>query len=263
MELKFGADPELFVAKNGVFHSGYGLIKGDKENPFPVQNGAVQVDGMALEFNINPVQTEQEFVHNITSVLGQLKDMVPEYDLVAAPVAEFTPEYLEAQPEEAKMLGCDPDFNAWEDDQNETPDAKVSFRTGSGHIHIGWTDNQNIKDTQHKKQAQAVVKQMDFFLGLPSVIFDADTKRRELYGKAGAHRIKTYGVEYRVLSNKWLESEKLMAWAFRASKKALTELVKGNALHIKYGDIQDIINSSNVEKARQIIDEVGIELPEV
>lgn len=261
MNFKFGADPELFVQKDGTFISGHGLIQGDKENPYPVNHGAVQVDGMALEFNIDPALDEEGFVFNIESVLSQLKAMVPEYNLVATPVAHFTAEYLDIQPKEAKELGCDPDFNAWTGLQNSVPDNTVVFRTGSGHIHIGWTDNASITEPEHVSNAQAMVRQLDFYLGLPSLQFDADTQRRELYGKAGAHRIKPYGVEYRVLSNSWLRSRDLMAWAFRASKKAATDLVNGVRLQDKFGDIQEIINTSDVKKAMKIISAAKLEVP--
>ena len=39
----------------------------------------------------------------------------------------------------------------------------------------------------------ALVKYMDVFLGVPSVIKDKDTKRRSLYGKAGCFRLTDYG----------------------------------------------------------------------
>jgi hypothetical protein len=42
--------------------------------------------------------------------------------------------------------------------------------------------------------------------------------RRELYGKAGAFRPKPYGVEYRVLSNRWLNSEALIRWVYNQSQ---------------------------------------------
>lgn len=258
---KFGADPEFFVKQNGVFTSGFGLIPGDKENPYPVERGAVQVDGMALEFNINPAETEEDFIFNLDTVLIQLRAMVPDYEVVAEPVAVFTPEYLESQPDKAKVLGCDPDFNAWTEKQNEAPDAKVNFRTGSGHIHIGWTEDMDINDPFHIFKARALVRQLDFFLALPSLFFDSDTKRRELYGKAGAHRIKPYGVEYRVLSNSWLRSRELMSWAFRSSKKAAEELVQGNALEKTFGDIQEIINTTDKKEAKKIILKAGLEVP--
>ena len=47
-----GCDPEIFVKQAGVFKSAHGLVVGDKKDPQKVNKGAVQVDGMALEFNI-------------------------------------------------------------------------------------------------------------------------------------------------------------------------------------------------------------------
>jgi len=94
MDMLFGADPELFVFQHGKVQSGYGLIEGDKENPFKVENGAVQVDGMALEFNIDPAMDEEGFVFNLESVMRQLQKMVPDYELHADPVAHFGAEFI-------------------------------------------------------------------------------------------------------------------------------------------------------------------------
>ncbi len=58
----FGCDPELFVINDeGVFVSAEGLIPGDKQNPYKVPGGAIQVDGMAAEFNIDPVTNYADF----------------------------------------------------------------------------------------------------------------------------------------------------------------------------------------------------------
>lgn len=262
-QFKFGADPELFVKKNGVFVSGHGLIPGDKKSPYPVANGAVQVDGMALEFNIDPVDNEEDFIFNLDSVMSQLIKMVDGYEVVASPVADFTREYMDSQPVEAKELGCEPDYNAWSEEENPNPNVEVCFRTGSGHLHIGWEDGVDIEDMKHKKMSQAVVKQLDYYLGLPSLFFDNDTQRRELYGKAGAHRVKPYGVEYRVLSNKWLSSHSLMSWVFNNAKKALEDMFDGKFLPKDGGDIQEIINTSDMKKAEVLINRYGLGVPNV
>lgn len=57
MTAKFtiGCDPEIFVKKNGRPVSAFGLVQGTKESPQKTKFGAVQVDGMALEINTNPV----------------------------------------------------------------------------------------------------------------------------------------------------------------------------------------------------------------
>jgi hypothetical protein len=50
-----GCDPEIFVKKGGKLIAATGLVPGDKKKPFRVMGGAVQVDGLALEFNTDPV----------------------------------------------------------------------------------------------------------------------------------------------------------------------------------------------------------------
>lgn len=261
MHIKLGADPEVFMKLDGKFISAYNMIPGDKVNPFAVNDGAVQVDGMALEFNIDAADDGEAFLHNITSVMAQLKQMVPEYEVVAVPVAEFGSEYIAAQPLAARELGCDPDYNAWSGKENVSPNEELPFRTGAGHVHLGWTEGATIDDPAHLSEAQAIVRQLDFFLGLPSLLYDAGVKRRSMYGAAGAFRCKPYGVEYRTLSNAWLQSEDLISWVYRASNAAVTAMLEGNVLEKQYGDIQDIINTSNVEAALEIIEAEGLEVP--
>lgn len=254
-----GCDPEVFVKRNGVFESAHGLIKGDKKNPQKVPNGAVQVDGMALEFNIDPASSEDEFVFNVQDVLAQMKRMVPQYEVVAVPVADFDMAYLKAQPPEALELGCEPDFNAWNGLANPRPDGDRPMRTASGHVHIGWTNGQELSG-QHLNQCNMVSRQLDFYLGLPSLMYDDDVRRREMYGRAGANRPKPYGVEYRTLSNAWLRNEKLIAWVYRATQAGVLAIMQGIDLAAKYGDIQQIINTSDVKAAKKIIKAENLEV---
>lgn len=255
-----GCDPEVFVQQKGIFKSAYNLIKGDKKNPQKVRSGAVQVDGMALEFNIDPAASEDEFLFNVNDVFTQMKEMVPTYDVIVSPVAHFDMAYIKSQPAEALELGCDPDYNAWTGQANDRPNGDRPMRTASGHLHIGWTDGMDIDDPQHRHRAGLIAKQLDFFLGLPSLEYDKDTMRREMYGKAGAVRYKPYGVEYRTLSNAWLNSDSLIRWAYRNAVKGVQEVMKGNMLVQKYGDIQEIINTSDLKAARAIIQAEGLEV---
>jgi len=263
MNILVGADPEVFVRQNGVFLSAHGLIKGDKKNPFPVHKGAVQVDGMALEFNIDPASSSDEFIINIEEVYATLRAMVPDYEVVAVPVADFDEMYMKEQPEEALELGCDPDFNGWEGGANPRPDGGRSFRTASGHVHIGWTRGEDVTDREHFTKCCHVAKQMDFYLGLPSLVYDKDSRRRELYGKAGCFRPKPYGSEYRTLSNMWLNSKELIGWVFNNVQTGMHRLIKGDVLAEKYGDIQEIINTSDWKAAKQIINAENIGVPHV
>jgi len=252
MELRIGADPEFFLKKDGKFVSAHGIIEGTKKNPQEVKGGAVQVDGMALEFNIDPASNSAEFVSNVATVLGELRKMVPaEYEFAFVPVADFDPAYIADQPEEARILGCEPDFNAYTGKANPQPDAAKSFRTASGHIHLGWTENEDINNPEHIDACQMMVKQLDSSVGLSSIVIDWDKRRRELYGKAGAYRPKPYGVEYRTMSNFWLRDVAVQEMVFDQSQKAFNHLIKGTAYvdGLSEEGVAKWINNSMVEKA--------------
>ena len=255
-QILVGADPEVFVKQHGKFVSAHGLINGNKEKPQAVPFGAVQVDGMALEFNINPAKDTDEFVHNITAVFEHLKSMVPGYEVAVVPVADFSLDYIASQPLEARELGCNPDFDAYTGGVNQKPQAERPMRTAAGHVHIGWGEDLD----GHGDQCRAATIQMDFFLGLPSLFYDDDVRRRSMYGKAGCYRPKSYGVEYRTLSNAWLMSKERMAWVHRATVRGMQELMSGNFLFEKFGDISNIINTSDKEAAMKIIREANLEV---
>ena len=241
MKLLVGADPEIWIFDNkqGKIISAHGLFPGTKEEPFKVEHGAVQVDGMAAEYNILPASNVNEFVFYNLSVLCSLRDIIKErnpdldFKFVFTPVADFGAEYIAEQPEEARRLGCTPDFNAYTDGQaNPTPDADMPFRTASGHIHLGWTKDQDIADPEFIEACVMMSKQMDGYLGTVNVLMEhklyADgDRRRELYGRAGAFRPKPYGVEYRTASNVWLTSTTYMQQAYTATKRAFDDLLGG------------------------------------
>lgn len=263
-----GCDPELFLRNpnSGAYISAHGMIPGTKEDPHQVKDGMVQIDGTALEFGIDPAATADEFVSRINSVKGTLREMVdPGYEIVAHPVATFEPAYFKSLPPWATELGCTPDFNAWTGDPNTKPEANVTFRTGSGHVHIGWTSGENPWDREHYATCRAVARQMDYYLGIYSLLWDTDNQRRELYGKAGAFRPKPYGVEYRTLSNRWTDSDLLMRWVFNAAQKGVQDLLfNGKDASVEYGNAAvDIINHSDSDWQRWLDLDLGLSAPPV
>ncbi len=253
MKLLIGADPELFVThkverssiypgqedilpeeravnkrKVSEFFPAHNLIPGTKKNPHPVKGGAVQVDGLALEFNIKPAETSDEFVHSIQDVMKQLRDMVPkQYTFSKVVTATFTEDVWRKLPEEALRLGCDPDFNAYTQKQN-TPPTVSSYsmqRMVGGHIHLGWTENQDVTDYSHFLPCVQLARQLDYFLGIPAVCLDKDKIRPRYYGQPGNFRPKPYGMEYRTLSNFWINKPELIEFVFNQTKKAFDLLV--------------------------------------
>lgn len=258
---KFGCDPELFVIDgNGEFVCADGLIPGTKDEPYKVEKGAVQVDGMAAEFNTDPAESFEEFDDYVTSVLRQLKGFLPRgYKLVAVPSAVFSQEAWDKAPDHAKVLGCSPDFNAWTGEANSPPcdPENPTLRTASGHLHIGWTDGVDSTDATHVGHCQDLVKQLDFYLGGWSLSQDPDPVRRKLYGKAGACRYKPYGVEYRVLSNFWVTSKpvrrqvwnRMQTALFHMSSRFMPELVSPNDTARLILSIDDSTRDSYLEAA--------------
>lgn len=258
MDLKIGADPELFLQrKSGEFVGAHEInFPGTKEKPFAVKNGALQIDGFALEFNIDPASSRDQWLGNIKDVYHEIQQRADGYNVVASPCADFDPAYFEGCSEDVRRLGCDPDYNAYTGFANSPPQGNRPFRTASGHVHIGWTTGADPLDPVHFADCRAVIKQLDYALGLNSLIFDPDNRRRELYGKAGAFRPKSYGVEYRVLSNIWLTDEALIEWVYDTTVRAVEALGEGHEFETIWGSrtAQIIIDSSQAGTAKYYVD---------
>ena len=255
--ITIGADPEFFVSVNNKLTSAYGLVEGTKENPFEVDCGAVQVDGMALEFNIDPTSSVKEFQYNIDTVLREMRKLIPdEYKFEFVPTAKFGQEYIDEQPKKAKELGCEPDYCAYTGEVNEKPNGELGFRTAAGHVHIGI--DQELDDTQKRQ----LVVLCDLLIGVPSILMDGDKERRKLYGKAGCYRPKPYGVEYRTLSNFWLKSEEYRTFVFERAVLAAKLLPKfaevigdfEESTGYSYTNLQKIINGSYSWDSEKIVD---------
>jgi hypothetical protein len=230
-KILLGADPELFMRdpKTGAFVSAHGMVPGTKHEPFKVPFGAVQIDGTALEFNIDPASTVEQFIHNIQEVKATISSYVPGYNVVAEPVALYNKEYFDWDiPGEAKELGCTPDYNGWTTEINPRPDPQGEpLRTAAGHVHIGWTEDQDVYDSDHFLLCCSMARQLDYYLGVYSLLWDGDATRRQLYGRAGAFRPKSYGLEYRVLSNRWLSSDDLISFVYKQSIRGVQDGLDG------------------------------------
>jgi hypothetical protein len=218
-----GADPEFFLfdTKTENYVSAHDMLPGTKEEPFRVEYGAVQVDGTAVEFNIDPADNAPHFIRNVNNVIKQIRAMVPERFMFAYESAvHYKRDYFAKLPAKAVELGCNPDYNGYTFKYNPIPNPGTSpMRTGAGHVHVGWeVDGEAFKidtiDEQHILDCGRLARNLDITLGIPSLEFDRDFRRRRLYGKAGAYRPKTYGMEYRTLGNFWLRDDAYMAFVF-------------------------------------------------
>jgi hypothetical protein len=230
--ITIGVDPEIILidTQAGRYCSAHGLVPGTKEAPHPLNKGAVQLDGAAVEYNITPAATSMEFIENNTEVMRQIREMIPKhYEFTFEPSVKFDKFYFDKLvPEDVKVLGCSPDFNAFTKKINPPPKAKAGFetmRTCSGHIHIGWTKDANPSDPSHMFDCEHVIKALEGTVGHFLKLWDKDTDRANLYGKPGAFRYKPYGVEWRTPSNAWLKHPEIWGWLFDAVKHVVEELM--------------------------------------
>jgi hypothetical protein len=215
----FGADPELFLKRRNNYISAVGRVGGTKEEPKKIEiaGAAIQEDNVAVEFNIPPAKTKAEFSKSIFEVLAYLTNLMEQQELSLALDASATFEASELESDQAKTFGCEPDYNAWLRIQNPPPELTAenwNLRSAGGHLHIGYAN-------PDPEISMDLIRLCDIFIGCPSVLLDHDTRRRQLYGKAGAFRFKDYGVEYRTLSNFWLRSRENTEFVIEQAQKAI------------------------------------------
>lgn len=263
--LSLGSDPEIFLTTpEGKPWGARDCSTGTKEKPEPLADGALQVDGMALEFNITPAKTLDEWIANHDSVMSVLEQRAEREGLRVcdASFLEFADYIKEAKATEAELeFGCDPDLNARTGKENEMPDAEgITFRTTGGHIHVGFS-NWSESAGNHLETARSLVKAMDATVGLYSVLNDNGLERKKLYGNAGAFRLKPYGFEYRTLSNFWVFDKEHMEYMFTTVTKIMSmpfEQLKDliDFAECRYDEIEDTINTNNVRMAKQLYSHV-------
>ena len=240
-----GADPEVFVADSltNTFVSAHDLVPGTKLEPFAVNKGAVQVDGMALEFNIDPADSFEEFEDNLNSVQNTLAGMIGDKKFIQDASVYFDEEFVKGVPEFNLMLGCEPDYNGWTMDVNAPADAASLMRTAGGHVHVGGFFTDDPFSPEHFATCARLARTMDHTLGVYSVLWDKDDKRRSMYGKAGSFRPKPYGMEYRTLSNRWIFNTDLIRFVYNATQEALEKMFDPS---FSVGEeVREIINSSD------------------
>lgn len=250
-----GADPELFIIneKTKKVVSSVGKIPGEKGNPYVAEDMpsgfGLETDNILAEFNIPPAKSCEAFVNNIEYMKQYIdkfvKNINQDYGILCA--ASKTVDKNQLQSPQAQLFGCDVDYNAYTEAPNPKPEGtKTNLRSAGFHIHIGYS-NPNI-DT-----SILLVKYLDMYLGVPSVIYDKDKRRRSLYGKAGCFRLTSYGVEYRVLSSAMMKDVNTLQFVWAQLQKAIAACNVGARLG-NVSDTVQAINESNTDLAKKIIE---------
>lgn len=249
--MRLGTDPEILLQdSNGSPVSVIGLIKADKWNPMQIPDMApgftLQEDNVSIEYGIPPASSADDYVHYIQSVMQKSLEYLPGLSFSKLSCTIYPEEQM--QHPLAYVFGCEPDFDAWTGTVNKKPEPPHPLmRSAGGHIHV-----------ETKRDPLEVVRNMDLFLGVPSVLMDKGEQRKQMYGGAGAHRVKPYGVEYRTLSNFWIFEERLIRWVWNQTERSI------NNQHIDVMAEQDLIleaiNNNNKAVAQALVNQYNLEV---
>lgn len=274
-----GADIEVFLQNKQTKEiiSAEGFIKGTKSIPYNYDPSnkyfATSLDNVLAEFCIPPARNKVEFYNYIRKSLAYINNSIPKkYCTSAFPSYSLDPKWL--QSEHSQIFGCEPDFNAYTRTVNRKPYCEdKTLRSAGGHVHVGFAapefkyspelyegENAVLFYTGDNQRCD-VIKTLDLFVGVPSVILEPDNKRKELYGKAGCFRPKSYGVEYRTVSNFYLQSKNLILWLYNAVMSAVSFYNEGNRIdEVLGGFISEVINKNDKSSAQELIKEFNLNL---
>lgn len=243
LQFKLGSDPETFIFKGigEAFVPAHTLLPGTKKNPAIIdsEDQSIQVDGVAAEFNTAPTSDADEFAFRVQYMLNYIKEAVhPNVPDPTRDAINIRP-YLRSIPEENTVLGCDPDLYVY-DSYAPTQSASDFDRFTGGHIHIGWTENANVSDEQHRERCRQMASQLDVFVGVPlayvrnTALANISNRRAFFYGLLGRYRVKRYGMEYRTPASYWTASPAAAKFIFNQSKIAFDLLQDGQMLNFNY-----------------------------
>lgn len=263
--ITLGTDPEMFtIDSNGKLSSVAGLLGCDKWNQKKVAEGIyLQEDNVLVEFATDPSNSFQHFDGIIKRGVDACARELDKVNLGVAPGISshiYTMDELNSFHKSAFEFGCEPDYNALTGMMNPKPAAAdAGLRTAGGHVHLGYADHLNGMSLEESQTITGVM--CDYFLGLPALLMDPDDRRRELYGKAGAIRKKSYGIEYRVLSNFWIFDEAKRQFVWDQAHKAF-ETLSGDFQRlvalVSPDEIQRVINEADKRAAEKYISKLAV-----
>lgn len=268
--ITIGSDPEYGVIENGIPKSVVGFLRGTKKRPHKLNEYvSCQVDNVGAECCIPPCDNEDDFVNYMLMAKRMTQEEVqkkaPGFELVSVSSQRYND--VELNSPTAQMFGCEPSWCVYTDDISPRPSPQQvgNLRSFGFHIHIGFP----VEEGENQfKLAANIIKAMDVYLGLPSIIIDTDGDRRRIYGNAGDFRFRRIKdiaiVEYRTLGGAMHGSEELLRFVYQQTMKAVTDAFENPE---KYEStvgymVQHIIDTGNAEAAAEMIKEFNIEIPE-
>lgn len=267
-----GSDPELFIARKGQIIGAEKVIpKGGLSAPGGRSaQSQIVLDGVQVELHPTPTACRALMANDFKVIFTKLNEELGQKGANASfePVVTLTKEEMKTLSEAAQRLGCQPSRNV----HNPSATIKVPKgfrqRSAGGHIHVSLNGYNTTRypEVGSPQALDTLVKILDCVVGLPSVFLDRDPNsaiRRRVYGRAGEHRLPSYGVEYRVLNNYWLLSYQLMSFVMGMTRLGTNILVAASPTfsatswdapkellrRVDYDKVCEAINKNDYNKA--------------
>jgi hypothetical protein len=271
----YGCDPEFFFTKSGRIIGSEKIIPKEGLNYTPNEfkradgrhtakeetKSKIIIDGIQAELNPRPNTCRANLGNEIACCFRKIKEEIlkKDKDLKCnfGQGVEISQEEMDSLSEQSKQFGCMPSQNTYVKKPTiKIKDAsKYMFRSAGGHIHIG-TDRLEPEHKEIIKNPKKIIPLLDLIVGNTCVLIDRDPgniERRKNYGKAGEYRLPKHGLEYRTLSNFWLQSYPLMSFVFGLTNIALAIAFNNQEekylKQIKKADIKKAINKNNIKTA--------------
>lgn len=271
--LTYGADPEILLFDNEENRvvSAIPVLGRDKNIPYELSEYVkFYYDNTMAEFTVRPADSIPDFIKSIRESLESIHTFLTKthgnkYSIKVKAAHVFDDEFLDH--DDAKKIGCDPEYCAYIV-RDIVPDSFVGgLRSCGGHIVCG---HNKFNELTFEEQEQTpllnlegrcnLTKLLDYYLAVPMILVDNDptaTIRKQLYGSCGRHRAPVYGLEYRVLSNFWIQSPRLVDMVARLATFAVEQLHKNNLSvldKISKEKVFNTVKTGNRVAARHIVE---------
>lgn len=228
-KLTFGADPELFLSKDGEIIGAekvipkHGLQLVNEETGEEEGDPIVIIDGVQAELNPTASSCRESFSYSIKACFEALHTSLQNTGAKAEfkQTIEVSKNELKSLAAENQVFGCSPSNNAYEESKITVEAKEYPYRSAGGHIHFG---ENYIQLVELYKTPEDVIKILDIVLGNTCVLLDRDPgniERRKVYGRAGEFRTPKHGLEYRTLSNFWLKHYVLTSFVLSMGRLAV------------------------------------------
>lgn len=132
--ITLGTDPELFLQKDNKIISAIGKIGGSKSEPQPISDEGhfIQEDNVAIEYNIPACNNVVDWVKHHNFVKDYLDVLVSGMGCALAIQPSATLDESELDNDIARLAGCEPDFDVWNECINTPADLSLTSMRSAG-----------------------------------------------------------------------------------------------------------------------------------